>query len=102
MGDFYITLQSDSSSNHSEENTMSNFRNYLAIPIKLEHESYEVAMVECTYNHSSAFVLKDELLYTLNLQGSDGRGGKKIKQIQGIANKDCFNVGQLLEMMNKG
>jgi hypothetical protein len=56
MGDFYVTLQSDSSSAHFPENKGSNFRNHFGEPIRLENDKYEVALAECSYVYSSTLI----------------------------------------------
>ena len=59
MGDFYITLQSDSSLDYFPNNTISNFKNHFSETVRLEDE-FEVALVECSYVHSSLLVCKGD------------------------------------------
>jgi hypothetical protein len=60
MGDFYLTMRSDSSPDHFPLNTITSFRNKFSLPLTLD--SYEVALVDCTYVHSERMIKKDELL----------------------------------------
>lgn len=62
--DFYITLQSDSSPDFFT-NTITDFRNQFSPPIKLDG-SYEVALVECSYVHSSVIIERGEKICTYN------------------------------------
>ena len=55
MGDFYITLQSDSCIDFYPENTITSFRNNFPEPIWLDGK-YEVALIDCIYHHSSNFL----------------------------------------------
>ena len=48
MDHFYVTLSSDSSGYYFARNTIANFRNKLATPIKLESDKWEVRLVEIT------------------------------------------------------
>jgi len=64
MGDFYVTLLSDASQKYYPNNTISNFRNKLADPIRLNSRKYEVALVDCVYVHSEIVIEKGELLHT--------------------------------------
>lgn len=64
--DFYLTLQSDSNPDFFK-NTITDFRNQLSPPIKLDGE-YEVALVECTYVHSDVIVQKGEEICMYNLR----------------------------------
>jgi hypothetical protein len=64
MGEFFITLQSDSSSNHFATNTITDFRNQFSPAVELEHNQYQVALVECSYYHNSIIVKKHEHLCT--------------------------------------
>jgi hypothetical protein len=109
MSDFYITLQSDSSSLLNEQNKTSNFRNYLASTIRVDHESYEVALVECTYTHSNNLIQKGEILYGFSLKNVEFKDTSRrqldketiINQQQYTATKDCQNIEELVEMLNK-
>ena len=65
MGDFYITLQSDSSSDHFEHNKISDFRNWLASSVKVDPYMYEVALVECIYPATRIRFPSQTKLYTL-------------------------------------
>lgn len=61
MDDFYITVVSDASGQTFPNNLITDFRNILSHPIELQ-APYEVALVDCTYVHSKAIVLKGELM----------------------------------------
>jgi hypothetical protein len=74
MGDFYITLQSDASALHYPKNTISNFRNRFAVPLKLDSKAYEVALVECCYVHSNVIVRAGEVMgYYTNVHGEPAK-----------------------------
>jgi hypothetical protein len=62
--DFYVTLQSDSCPNFFI-NTITDFRNQFSTPIKLDGR-YEVALVECSYVHSSVIIERGEKICTYN------------------------------------
>jgi hypothetical protein len=64
MDSFYITLQSDSAPEHYPGNKITNFKNRFAVPLRLDRGVFEVALVECTYVHSNAFIKKGELIFT--------------------------------------
>ena len=49
MDRFYITLPSDSSGYYFPANTIADFRSKLATPLELEHEKWEVGLVEISY-----------------------------------------------------
>ena len=49
MDHFYITLPSDSSGYYFPANTIANFRTKLATPLELEHDKWEVGLVEISY-----------------------------------------------------
>jgi len=89
MGDFYITVQSDSSPNHFPTNTITTFRNHFATPILL-NEPYQVALVECSYFHSSLALYKNELLATW----TDG-----IRHLEYRSVRDINSWQELLDMM---
>ena len=59
MEDFYITLVSDACGTTFPNNLITDFRNILSHPIELSGH-YEVALVNCTYVHSNARILKGE------------------------------------------
>lgn len=63
MSDFYIHLQSDASFSQFPENTISNFKNFLSVPVSINPEDFEVALVECSYTYSECFINKGELLF---------------------------------------
>jgi len=48
MDNFYVTLQSDSSG-YYPANTMANFTTKLATPVELQHNKWEVGLVEISY-----------------------------------------------------
>jgi len=48
-GSFYVTLPSDSSGSYFPANTIADFRTKLATPIELEHDKWEVGLVEISY-----------------------------------------------------
>jgi hypothetical protein len=49
MDNFYVTLPSDSSAEYFPNNTIANFNTKLAMPIQLEHDEWEVGLVEISY-----------------------------------------------------
>ena len=49
MDNFYITLPSNSSGYYFPANTVPDFRNILATPLELEHDNWEVGLVEMSY-----------------------------------------------------
>ena len=49
MDHFYITLLSDSSGYYFPANTTADFRTKLATPLELEHDKWEVGLVEISY-----------------------------------------------------
>jgi hypothetical protein len=49
MDHFYVTLPSDSSAYFFPNNTIASFRTKLATPIELEHDKWEVGLVEISY-----------------------------------------------------
>lgn len=63
MSSFYIHLESNSSFDHFQDNTISAFRNWLSTPIILEPNSFEVALVECSYPSTPIHFSKGTLLY---------------------------------------
>ena len=63
MSSFYVHLESDSSYSHFQDNTVSDFRNYLNPPIALEPNSYEVALLECSYPPASVRFRKGAFLF---------------------------------------
>ena len=83
MDSFYITLQSDSSLEHFPSNTITSFRNHFGEPIRLD-EHFEVALVECSYVHSSRIFAKGEFL------GQIGDGEGRVEDLK--APVDLFSV----------
>ena len=83
MDSFYITLQSDSSLDHFPSNTITSFRNHFGEPIRLD-EHFEVALVECSYVHSSRIFAKGEFL------GRIGDGEGRVEDLK--APVDLFSV----------
>ena len=65
MESFYTTIQSDASSVYYSDNTRTNFRNHLAIPISVDSNRYEVALSELTYTYNSPYIRANTTLYTL-------------------------------------
>jgi hypothetical protein len=49
MDHFYVTIPSDSSGYYFPRNKIENFRTKLATPIELEHNKWEVGLVEISY-----------------------------------------------------
>lgn len=49
MDHFYVTLPSDSSGFYFPANTIADFRTKLATPLELEHDKWEVGLVEISY-----------------------------------------------------
>ena len=49
MYHFYIKLPSDSSGYYFPANTIADFRTKLATPLELEHDKWEVGLVEISY-----------------------------------------------------
>jgi len=49
MDNFYITLPSDSSGYYFPTNTIADFRTKLPTPLELEHDKWEVGLVEISY-----------------------------------------------------
>jgi hypothetical protein len=49
MGNFYVTLPSDSSGLYLPANTIPNFTSKLATPLELQHGRWEVSLVEISY-----------------------------------------------------
>jgi len=49
MDNVYVTFQSESSCYHFSANTIGEFRTKLATPLELEHDKWEVGLVEITY-----------------------------------------------------
>jgi len=49
MDHFYITLPSDVSGYYSSANTIEDYRTKLATPLELEHDKWEVGLVEISY-----------------------------------------------------
>jgi len=50
MDNFYVTLPSDSSGFYYPANTIANFRTKLATPLELQHNKWEVGLVEISYS----------------------------------------------------
>jgi hypothetical protein len=46
MDDFHVTLPSDRSGYYFPTNTIADFRTKLATPLELEHDKWEVGLVE--------------------------------------------------------
>lgn len=88
MGDFYVTLQSDSCINHFPENTISNFRNYFNEPLNLEFNSYQVALVDVTYTYTNYICKAGQIL-----------GWYKGKQIK--SDRNIFNVSDLFHYLSE-
>ncbi len=65
MDSFYVHLQSDASWRHYSDNTRTNYRNHLAIPINVIANQYEVALAELTYTYNEPFIKADTTLYTV-------------------------------------
>lgn len=65
MDSFYVHLQSDASWRHFSDNTRTNYRNHLAIPINVIANQYEVALAELTYTYNEPFIKADTTLYTV-------------------------------------
>ena len=58
MGNFYITLPCDSSGYYFPANTIADFRTKRATPLKLEHDKWEVELVEisCPKGYKKRFL----------------------------------------------
>jgi len=91
MTDFYVHLQSDSSWEHFPNNKISNFKNYISNPINVDPEIFDVALVECSYTYSDAYVQKGEILFKLEKNST-------IKIIRAV--NDIHTVEQLITSLN--
>lgn len=92
MEDVYITLQSDSSEMHFPNNNISNFRNRFAVPLIADRESYEVALVECSYVHSNTFISSGELLFHKDENRTEPGH---------YADRDIHTLAELIECLKK-
>lgn len=81
MDSFFVHLQSDASWQHYSNNTRTNYRNHLAIPIKVEASEYEVALCEVSYNYNIPYIKKNTLLYKVRTV-VEAEGKPKIKVTQ--------------------
>lgn len=64
MESFYHTVMSDASMNFYPDNTISNFKNHLHSPLKLDDYMYEVAITKYSYVYSKRFLEVGTLLYS--------------------------------------
>lgn len=87
MDSFYITLQSDASMKHFPANSISSFKNHYGEPIRID-DGFEVALVECSYVHSSVLVDSGEYI------GVCEDTGTKIK-----ARRPIFDVFDLVDII---
>jgi len=90
MDDFYITVQSDSSPEHFPRNTITTFRNHFSLPIVLSNPSYQVALVDCSYIHSSIVIHKGDLMGTWTI-------GPEV--LLYYSQRDIHSKQQLLDML---
>jgi len=97
MSEFYITLQSDSSSEILSENKISDFRNYLSSPITLNSNKYEVGMVECSYPQATNTIPIETKLFKMYLESPVGSDGQKYSF---TADTALHNISDLLKAMN--
>lgn len=66
MDSFYVHLQSDASWRHYSDNTRTNYRNHLAIPINVESSQYEVALSELSYTYNKPYIKEKTKLYSVH------------------------------------
>jgi hypothetical protein len=100
MSDFYVTLDSGASPDYFEKNRISDFRNKLSVPIKLEHGMYEVALVECSYIHSAKVIDRNETLFKYKIfdrkQQGKGKGiAEKVKAYYSV-----YDENGLISVLN--
>jgi len=62
MEHFYVVLPSDSSSYYFPRNTIANFRTKLATPIEIEHDKWEVGLIEISYPRGYKKKLQQNIL----------------------------------------
>ena len=96
MEDFYVTLQSDSSSSHYPENTLTSFRNHFSEPIRLENDRYEVALVECSYVNSQAIIERKFLVRTTMSMEDPNKPVKTLKSPFGSEILSANDIAQAL------
>ena len=51
MDNFYVTLSSESSGYYYPANTIANFKTTIATPLELQHNKWEVGLVEISYSN---------------------------------------------------
>src|SRR5882757_4099384 len=107
MDDFYVTLQSDSSSTHFPNNCITSFKNYFPEPIRLEHEKFEVALVECSYVHQDYILQHDGWTQQITTSGGGVSATKTrtfagnpkkmetLQQVVQLVSDDTVHVGLL-------
>jgi len=92
MGDFYVTLQSNSCLNIFPKNTISDFKNRLSAVISLKPNAYEVGLVECSYTYGNAFLKEGDVIATLTKQNlttkkSNVKSTRNIRTIDELLNE---------------
>jgi hypothetical protein len=101
MNNFYVTLDSGASSNFFPNNKISDFRNKLSNQIKLEHDQYEVALVECSYIHSDAVIIDGELLFRSKTSYPSVSTGKQHVYTKGHAKGNIKTAKELLAQLTE-
>lgn len=99
MNNFYVTIDSSASPKYFDKNKISDFRNKLNTPIKLEHEQWEVALVECSYVHSNLIIVKNEFL----LKGKTVQKKEKAQfdYFKLKSKRDIYNTTDLIQELNE-
>lgn len=103
MNNFYVTLDSGASPQFFDKNKISDFRNKLSTPIKLEHDQFEVALVECSYIHSELIVAKGELLFKSKTyyENTVSDNFENILFLKVRAERNIYNIDELLLDLSK-
>ncbi len=86
MDSFYVHLQSDASWRHYSDNTRTNYRNHLAIPINVESSQYEVALSELSYTYNNPYIKEGAKLYKVYKNGLKDTKGLDVVNYPGLIN----------------
>jgi len=92
MSNFYIHLQSDASYAQFPDNKISNFKTFLSVPVSINPNDFEVALVECSYTYSDCFIYRGELLFEAT--------SLELKKTKAYATDDIRSLADFLYQMN--
>jgi hypothetical protein len=77
MNNIYVTVDSGESPDYSEKYRISDVRNKLSAPIKLEHGMHKVALVECSLIHSAKVIERNQILFNFKIFDRNPQGKAK-------------------------